>query len=68
MSCPGRSVETDETAGIERVVLVTDNPNTHTPACLFEVFESARARAIAEELVWHSTPRHGSWLNVTEVE
>ena len=52
----------------ERLVLVTDNLNTHTPACLYEAFEPARARAIAERLEWHYTPKHGSWLNMAEVE
>lgn len=51
-----------------KVVLVTDNLNTHTPACLYEAFEPARARRIAEKLEWHYTPRHGSWLNMAEIE
>jgi hypothetical protein len=51
-----------------KVVLVTDNLNTHTPGCLYEAFEPERARAIARKLEWHYTPRHGSWLNVAEVE
>jgi hypothetical protein len=52
----------------ERVVLVTDNLNTHTPACLYEAFDPERARRIAEKLEWHYTPKHGSWLNMAEVE
>jgi hypothetical protein len=52
----------------EKLVLVTDNLNTHHPGCLYEAFEPARARAIAERLEWHYTPRHGSWLNMAEVE
>ena len=52
----------------ERLVLVTDNLNTHTPACLYEAFEPARARAIAGRLEWHYTPKHGSWLNMAEIE
>ena len=51
-----------------KVVLVTDNLNTHTPGCLYEAFEPARARAIAEKLEWHYTPKHGSWLNMAEIE
>jgi hypothetical protein len=51
-----------------KVVLVTDNLNTHTPACLYEAFEPARARVIAERLEWHYTPKHGSWLNMAEIE
>ena len=52
----------------EWVVLVTDNLNTHTPACLYEAFEPGRARRIARRIEWHHTPRHGSWLNMAEIE
>jgi transposase len=52
----------------ERVVLVTDNLNTHGPGCLYEALEPGRARRIAERLEWHYTPRHGSWLNMAEIE
>jgi hypothetical protein len=51
-----------------RLVLVTDNLNTHGPGCLYEAFEPGRARGIAERLEWHYTPRHGSWLNMAEIE
>jgi transposase len=51
-----------------KVVLVVDNLNTHGPGCLYEAFEPARARRIAEKLEWHYTPRHGSWLNMAEIE
>lgn len=51
-----------------KVVLVTDNLNTHGPGCLYEAFAPARAWRIAERLEWHYTPRHGSWLNMAEVE
>jgi transposase len=51
-----------------KVVLVTDNLNTHNPGCLYEAFEPARARRIAEKLEWHYTPKHGSWLNMAEIE
>ena len=52
----------------DRLVLVTDTPNTHGPGCLYEAFEPDRARRIAERLEWHYTPKHGSWLNVAECE
>jgi hypothetical protein len=52
----------------ERIVLVCDNLNTHTPACLYEAFEPAEARRLAERFEWHYTPKHGSWLNVAECE
>jgi hypothetical protein len=51
-----------------RLVLVTDNLNTRGPGCLYEAFEPARARRIAARLEWHYTPRHGSWLNMAEIE
>lgn len=53
---------------VEIIVLVTDNLNTHTPACLYERFEPAHARRIASKLEWHYTPEHGSWLNIAECE
>ena len=53
---------------VELIVLVTDNLNTHTAACLYERFEPAQARRIAGKLEWHYTPEHGSWLNIAECE
>jgi DDE superfamily endonuclease len=50
------------------VVLVTDNLNTHTVGSLYEALEPARARRIAEKVEWHYTPKHGSWLNMAEIE
>jgi hypothetical protein len=50
------------------IVLVTDNLNTHSPACLYERFQPAEARRIAEHFEWHYTPEHGSWLNMAEIE
>lgn len=52
----------------EKIVLVTDNLNTHKFACLYERFKPAQARRIAAKLEWHYTPEHGSWLNVAECE
>lgn len=52
----------------DRIVLVVDNLNTHDPGCLYEAFDPARARRLAEKLEWHYTPEHGSWLNVAECE
>jgi hypothetical protein len=51
-----------------KVVLVCDNLNTHTPACLYEAFEPADARRLVERCEWHHTPKHGGWLNVAECE
>ena len=52
----------------EKVVLVMDHPNTHKPAALYEAFEPAVARALLERLEIHHTPKHGSWLNMAEIE
>ena len=52
----------------ERIVLVMDNLNTHHPSSLYEAFEPAEARRIAERLESHYTPKHGSWLNMAEIE
>ena len=53
---------------VDKVVLVTDNLNTHTPACLYARFAPEQARRIAAKLEWHYTPEHGSWLNMAECE
>lgn len=45
-----------------QIVLVTDNLNTHTPACLYEAFAPEEARQIASKIEWHYTPEPGSWL------
>ena len=48
--------------------LVTDQLNTHRPAVLYATFEAEEARRIARKLEWHYTPKHGSWLDMAEVE
>jgi len=53
---------------VERIVLVMDNLNTHIPASLYEAFEPAEARRLAEKLEIHYTPKHASWLNMVEIE
>jgi len=58
----------DVYAEAERVVLVVDNLNTHKPAVLYQAFPPERARAIAAKFEWHYTPKHGSWLNMAEIE
>ena len=45
-----------------------DNLNTHHPASLYQAFEPAEARRFTERLEIHSTPKHGSWLNMAEIE
>jgi hypothetical protein len=55
-------------AQAERIVLVTDNLNVHTPSSLYAAFPPAEARRLAERFAWHYTPTHGSWLNLAEIE
>ena len=52
----------------ETVVLVMDNLNTHGIGSLYEAFEPAKAFALAQRLEIHHTPKHGSWLNIAEIE
>jgi DDE superfamily endonuclease len=52
----------------EKIVLVMDNLNTHKLASLYEAFPPEQARRIAERLEVHHTPKHGSWLNMAEIE
>ena len=58
----------EDYADKDRIVLVLDNLNTHHPASLYDAFEPAEARRIAERLEIHYTPKHGSWLNMSEIE
>jgi DDE superfamily endonuclease len=52
----------------EKIVVVMDNLNTHKLASLYEAFPAEQARRIAEKLEIHHTPKHGSWLNMAEIE
>lgn len=52
----------------ERIVLVMDNLNVHTPGALYDVFPPAEAKRLADKLEIHYTPKHGSWLNIAEIE
>jgi len=52
----------------EGIVLVMDQLNTHTPAALYEAFSPAEAKRLAHKLEIHYTPKHGSWLNIAEIE
>jgi hypothetical protein len=52
----------------KRVILVCDNLNTHKLASLYEVYPPAEARRLVERLEIHHTPKHGSWLNIAEIE
>jgi hypothetical protein len=48
--------------------VVMDNLNTHRPASLYEAFDPAEARRVLKRLEFHHTPKHGSWLNMAEIE
>jgi hypothetical protein len=52
----------------DKIVLVLDNLNTHGPVALYETFEPAEAKRILDRLEFHYTPKHGSWLNMVEIE
>ena len=52
----------------DKIVLVMDNLNTHSPASFYEGFEPAEAWRLSQKLEIHSTPLHGSWLNMAEIE
>ena len=52
----------------ERITVVQDQLNTHSPAALYEAFAPAEAKRILDRLVFHWTPKHGSWLNMAEIE
>ena len=53
---------------VKKVVLIMDNLNTHTGASLYETFAPNEARRLLERLEIHYTPKHGSWLNIAEIE
>lgn len=52
----------------ETITLVMDQLNTHSPASLYEAFPPAEAKRLADKLEIHHTPKHGSWLNMAEIE
>ncbi len=52
----------------ERITVVLDNLNTHTPAALYTAFPPEEAKRIWDKLEFHYTPKHGSWLNMAEIE
>jgi len=52
----------------EKMVMVLDNLNTHVPAAFDLAFEPQEARRLVERFEFHDTPKHGSWLNMAEIE
>ena len=63
-----REIVEEDYPDVETIVLVMDNLNTHKPASLYEAFEPAEARRILGRLEIHYTPKHGSWLDMAEIE
>jgi hypothetical protein len=63
-----RTVSDELYHGAEIIVLVCDNLSTHSPAAFYEAFEPSEARRLTARFEWHYTPKHGSWLNVAEME
>lgn len=55
-------------ASATRITLVQDNLKAHKPAAMYEVFEPGRAKAILDKIEFVFTPKHGSWLNMAEIE
>jgi uncharacterized small protein (DUF1192 family) len=53
---------------VPKIALVQDNLNTHKPASRYEAFPAEEARRLVERFEWHYTPKHGSWLNMAEIE
>jgi transposase len=63
-----KTILTEHYPDAPRVRLVLDNLNIHTPGALYETFPAAEARTLAQRIEWHFTPKHGSWLNLQEIE
>ena len=55
-------------ANAEKVILICDNLNTHTPGAFYEAFGAQEARDLVNRIAFHFTPKHGSWLNIAECE
>jgi len=64
----GQHLLDDHYSQAAKVRLICDNLNTHKVASLYEAFEPAEARRLARRLELHYTPKHGSWLNIAEIE
>jgi len=63
-----RRILNEQYPGAEKVILVMDNLNTHTTSALYENFPPDEAFRLAQRLEIHYTPKHGSWLNIAEIE
>jgi hypothetical protein len=63
-----RKLSDEKYPDAEVIVLVQDNLNTHSPASLYETFDPAEAKRLADRFEFHYTPKHGSWLDMAEIE
>jgi hypothetical protein len=63
-----KAIVTEEYPEAEKVVLVMDNLNTHTISSLYQTYPAEEAFELAQKLEIHYTPKHGSWLNIAEIE
>jgi hypothetical protein len=63
-----RSLAEEHYPQAEKIRVILDNLNTHTPASLYKAFEAQEARRLLRRLEFHHTPKHASWLNMVEIE
>ena len=63
-----RELADDHFAHAERITVVMDNLNTHGPASFYETFVPVEAKRLSDRFEFHYTPKHGSWLNMAEIE
>ncbi len=63
-----KNLADDHFPSAQRIQLVVDNLNIHTPAVLYDTFPAAEARRLARRFTFHYTPKHASWLNMAEIE
>jgi transposase len=63
-----RELSDEDYPDAEKIVVVMDNLNTHSPISFYETFSPEEARRLVERFEFHYTPKHGSWLNMAEIE
>lgn len=63
-----RKISDETYPDAQKIVLVQDNLNTHSPASLYETFDPTEAKRLTDRFEWHYTPKHGSWLDMAEIE
>ena len=63
-----RKISQERYPDVDKVILISDNLNTHTPVAFYEAFPASIAYTLAQKFEFHYTPKHGSWLNIAETE